>query len=44
MGLAKDENSRYQQLAALPADHFKTEFVVDSAVRWTRLPQPPAVV
>ncbi len=24
MGLTKDESSRYQQLAAMPADHFET--------------------
>lgn len=24
MGLTKDESSRYQQLAAMPAEHFKT--------------------
>ena len=24
MGLSKDESSRYQQLAAMPADHFET--------------------
>ncbi len=25
MGLTKDESSRYQQLAAMPAEHFETE-------------------
>ncbi len=24
MGLTRDESSRYQQLAAMPADHFET--------------------
>lgn len=40
MGLTRDESSRYQQLAAMPAEHFETTVITNTMLSrcWTRPP------
>jgi hypothetical protein len=43
MGLTKDESSRYQQLAAMPVEHFETAVATAKATAGTTASLTPTV-